>query len=268
MNLAVNARDAMPRGGKFIIETSCAELDDTNIPHQHRAKPGKYVLLKITDSGYGMDSETLSHIFEPFFTTKQPGKGTGLGLSTVHGIVTQSNGHIWVYRELGNGTTFKVYLPATSRDARAVDSRAPKVTLARGSATILLAEDDAAMRALTRHVLEAGGYRVLEAADGDQALTLAQASKKDEIDLLLTDVVMPRLSGPGLVERLGASHPNLKIIYTSGYTDELLAHHGAIGRGIVFLEKPFTRESLLQAVQTALAGSPGVSEAAASAHAG
>ena len=268
MNLAVNARDAMPRGGKFIIETSCAELDETNIPHQHRAKPGKYVLLKVTDTGHGMDAETLSHIFEPFFTTKQPGKGTGLGLSTVHGIVSQSNGYIWVYSEPGNGTTFKIYLPATAKQPQLADARAPELTLARGSATILLAEDDGPMRGLTRHLLEARGYRVLEAADGDQALTLAQATRKGDIDLLITDVVMPRLSGPGLVERLGASHPNLKIIYTSGYTDELLAHHGAIGPGIVFLEKPFTRESLLQAVQTALGGSAKVAQAAAGAHAG
>jgi two-component system cell cycle sensor histidine kinase/response regulator CckA len=268
INLAVNARDAMPCGGKFIIETSSAELDDTSIPRQHRAKAGKYVLLKMTDTGHGMDPETLSHIFEPFFTTKQPGKGTGLGLSTVHGIINQSGGYIWVYSEPGRGTTFKIYLPAIAQSTFAQASHPSEKTLARGSATVLLAEDDAPMRALTRHLLEAQGYRVLEACDGDQAITLAQAHK-NEIDLLLTDVVMPRLSGPGLVERLRASQPGIKIVYMSGYTDELLAHHGALDSGIAFLEKPFTQESLLQAVQAALRSSPAVSgESAISVHAG
>ena len=267
VNLAVNARDAMPCGGRFIIETSCVELNAGNIPHQHRAKPGRYVLIKISDTGHGMDAETLSHIFEPFFTTKQPGKGTGLGLSTVHGIVNQSDGYIWVYSEPSRGSTFKVYLPAISQPASVMPTKAPVPALARGSGTILLAEDDAPMRALTRHLLEIQGYRVLEADDGDAAVRLAEAHC-DEIQLLLTDVVMPRLSGPSLAERVRTLNPNIKTIYMSGYTDELLAHHGAIHSGITFLEKPFTQESLMRVVQGTLSCADGSETSALAAHGG
>jgi nitrogen-specific signal transduction histidine kinase/ActR/RegA family two-component response regulator len=267
VNLAVNARDAMPCGGKFIIETSCVELNADNTPHQHRAKPGRYVLVKISDTGHGMDPETLSHIFEPFFTTKQPGKGTGLGLSTVHGIVNQSDGYIWVYSEPGRGSSFKIYLPAVAQAASVAPGQARVPALARGSGTILLAEDDAPMRALTRHLLEIQGYRVLEADDGDAAVSLAEAHC-DEIHLLLTDVVMPRLSGPSLAERVRTLNRDIRIIYMSGYTDELLAHHGAMHSGITFLEKPFTQESLMRVVQKTLSGAHDSDRSAFAAHAG
>jgi two-component system cell cycle sensor histidine kinase/response regulator CckA len=253
LNLAVNARDAMPCGGKLLLETSNIRLDDSSLFQQRAVKPGPYVMLAISDTGCGMDAETLAHIFEPFFTTKEYGKGTGLGLSTVHGIVTQSEGYIWVASQPGQGSTFKICLPASrKKHARATLEANERREVARGSATILLVEDEESMRKLTRHLLEGPGYRVLEACDGAEAIELAR--QNNDIQLLLTDVVMPRLSGPGLAERIKASNPQIEVIYMSGYTDELLVRHGALGQGITFLEKPFTQDSLVNAVQTALAG--------------
>jgi len=252
VNLAVNARDAMPRGGKFILETGTTKFDEA-FAEQHQAMAaGKYVLLAISDTGTGMDEATVSRIFEPFFTTKEVGKGTGLGLATVYGIVKQSAGHILVYSELGHGTTFKIYLPSADHkigleSKPEVETVSPK----RQGTSILLVEDDETMRGLTRQALEEHGYTVVEADDGKSALEWAE-SYPASIDLLLTDVVMRRMSGPELVDRLSASHPNLKVVYMSGYTGELMAEQEVLKRGITFLEKPFSRAALLNTIHTTL----------------
>jgi len=252
VNLAVNARDAMPRGGKFILETRAMKFDEA-FAEQHQAMAaGRYVLLAISDTGNGMDEATVSRVFEPFFTTKEVGKGTGLGLATVYGIVKQSAGHILVYSEPGYGTTFKIYLPSADHkiglgSKTEVETVAPK----RQGTTILLVEDDEIMRSLTRQLLQEHGYTVVEADDGKSALEWVQ-SHPGPIDLLLTDVVMRRMSGPELVERLNASHPNLKVVYMSGYTGELIAEREVLRRGITLLEKPFTRTALLNTIHTTL----------------
>ncbi len=252
VNLAVNARDAMPRGGKFILETTTARFDEAFAEQHQSMAPGKYVLLAVSDTGSGMDGATVSRIFEPFFTTKEVGKGTGLGLATVYGIVKQSAGHILVYSEPGHGTTFKIYLPSAEHKI-GIESRpeAEAVSPKREGASILLVEDDEIMRGLTRQVLEEHGYRVVEADDGKSALEWAQ-SHSDPIDLLLTDVVMRRMSGPELVDRLGASHPTLKVVFMSGYTGELMAEREVLKRGITLLEKPFTRTALLNTLHATL----------------
>jgi CheY-like chemotaxis protein len=213
---------------------------------------GKYVLLAVSDTGSGMDEATASRIFEPFFTTKEVGKGTGLGLATVYGIVKQSAGHILVYSEPGHGTTFKIYLPSADHkigmaSQAGVETVAPK----REGITILLAEDDEIMRSLTRQLLEEHGYAVVEADDGKSALEWVKAHP-EPIDLLLTDVVMRRMSGPELVDRLKTSHPNLKVVYMSGYTGELIAEREVLQRGITLLEKPFTRTALLNTIHATL----------------
>ena len=217
---------------------------------------GKYVLLAVSDTGSGMDEATVSRIFEPFFTTKELGKGTGLGLSTVYGIVKQSAGHILVYSEPGHGTTFKIYLPSADHKI-GVESKFEVETVApiRQGTTILLVEDDEIMRGLTRKVLEGQGYTVVEADDGKSMLEWVE-SHPGPIDLLLTDVVMRRMSGPELVERLAASHPNLKVVFMSGYTGELMAEREILQRGITLLEKPFTRNALLNTIHSTL-GDPG-----------
>ena len=252
VNLAVNARDAMPRGGKFILETRAEKFDEA-FAEQHQAMAaGKYVLLAVSDTGSGMDEATASRIFEPFFTTKEMGKGTGLGLATVYGIVKQSAGHILVYSEPGHGTTFKIYLPSADHkiglgSKSEVETVAPK----RQGTTILLVEDDEIMRSLTRQLLEEHGYTVIEADDGKSALERVE-SHPGPIDLLLTDVVMRRMSGPELVERLSVSRPNLKVVFMSGYTGELIAEREVLKRGITLLEKPFSRTALLNTIHTTL----------------
>ena len=252
VNLAVNARDAMPHGGKFILETRAARFDEA-FAEQHQAMAaGKYVVLAVSDTGNGMDEATVSRIFEPFFTTKEVGKGAGLGLATVYGIVKQSAGHILVYSELGHGTTFKIYFPCADHKIglesnTEVETVAPK----RQGTTILLVEDDETMRSLTRQVLQEHGYAVVDADDGKSALEWVE-SHSDPIDLLLTDVVMRRMSGPELVDRLSASRPKLKVVYMSGYTGELIAEREMLKRGITLLEKPFTRTALLNAIHTTL----------------
>jgi PAS domain S-box-containing protein len=252
VNLAVNARDAMPRGGKFILETNAVRLDGS-FAEQHQAMaPGKYVMLAVSDTGSGMDEATVSRIFEPFFTTKEAGKGTGLGLATVYGIVKQSSGHILVYSEPGHGTTFKIYLPSAEHKIGAgskpeVETVSPK----RQGTTILLVEDDEIMRSLTRKLLQEHGYTVIEADDGKSALEWVK-SHPDPIDLLLTDVVMRRVSGPELVEHLKASHPTLKVVYMSGYTGELMANREVLKPGVTLLEKPFSRTALLNKIHTTL----------------
>lgn len=251
VNLAVNARDAMPRGGKLIIETAVFDFDQSFVREHPSMKAGRYVMLAVSDNGVGMDEATRSRIFEPFFTTKEVGKGTGLGLATVYGIVKQSGGHIWVYSEVGHGTTFKVYLPSADYKVEsAAEDREEALPPRREGTTILLAEDDAIMRRLTRKMLEGHGYKVLEAEDGHAALKVI-ASSDTPIDLTLTDVVMKGMTGPELVLRLINSYPQMKVVYMSGYTGELVAHQG-LDASIRLLEKPFTRALLLKTVDAAL----------------
>ncbi len=252
VNLAVNARDAMPHGGKFILETGTIRFDQA-FAEQHQAVPaGKYVLLTVSDTGTGMDEATLSRIFEPFFTTKEMGKGTGLGLATVYGIVKQNAGHILVYSEPGHGTTFRIYLPSAEHKIGASSSSEPEtVSPKRHGTTILLVEDDEIMRSLTRQLLREHGYTVVEADDGKSALEWVE-SHPGQLDLLLTDVVMRRMSGPELVERLKASYPALKVVFMSGYTGELIAEREMLKRGITLLEKPFSRTALLNTIHETL----------------
>lgn len=250
MNLAINARDAMPDGGKLVIQTANAELDATNLNRHAYAKPGRYVMFSVSDTGCGMDKETQAHIFEPFFTTKGPGQGTGLGLSTVYGIVKQSEGYIWVYSEPGKGTTFKIYFPRIEAAADPIESVA-KSAIPLGYETILLAEDDESMRGLTRACLESGGYSVIDVANGDAALQTA-SRYQGTIHLILTDVIMPGISGPQLAEALSKIRPETKVLYISGYTADLIARHGVLEAQIELLEKPFTREALLRKVRQVL----------------
>ena len=251
VNLAANARDAMPHGGRLILETAVFDFDEALAREHPSMSAGRYVMLAISDSGVGMDEATRSRIFEPFFTTKATGKGTGLGLATVYGIVKQSDGHIWVYSEPGQGTTFKIYLPSAEKrlDVRA-ESQPDALPPRRDGVTILLAEDDGIMRRLTRKLLEQHGYKVIEAEDGKAAIDAVAASKVP-IDLTLTDVVMKGMTGPELVLHLIDSYPNMKAVYMSGYTGELVAHQG-LDEGIRLLEKPFTRPALLKILDEVL----------------
>jgi two-component system, cell cycle sensor histidine kinase and response regulator CckA len=251
MNVVVNARDAMPGGGKLIIETSNAEVDLTYAGLAVDLKPGSYVVLAISDTGMGMDSETTAHLFEPFFTTKGPGKGTGLGLATAYGIVKQSGGAISVYSEPGRGTTVKIYLPSAEAKAAAEASGEAPAALMRGTETILVLEDEARVRRLICEVLTGRGYRVLEAVRGDEAVRMA-AEYDGRIDLLLADVVMPEMSGPQALEQIRVPHPHIKVLFMSGYTDEAMVHHGILGSGVPFLQKPFLPDTLARQVREVL----------------
>ncbi|RLB04099.1 MAG: hypothetical protein DRG59_10770 [Deltaproteobacteria bacterium] len=249
MNLAVNARDAMPNGGKLTIETANVELDEVYARSHASVTPGSYVLLAITDTGHGIDKETQSYIFEPFFTTKEE-KGTGLGLAMVYGIVKQSNGHIWVYSELWKGTTFKIYLPRVEEEVTTAEVEFASVEGLTGNETVLLVEDDNLVRNLTARILEEAGYTVLSASYGEEALSLARESKR--IDLLITDVVMPRMSGRKLAAEFIKIHPESKVIYMSGYTDNSIVNNGILEPGVVFVQKPFSREVLLKKIRQVL----------------
>jgi two-component system, cell cycle sensor histidine kinase and response regulator CckA len=250
MNLAVNARDAMPEGGKLTITTVNAELDEV-YARQHPVVPGSYVMLAVSDTGCGMDQETQAHIFEPFFTTKEKGKGTGLGLATVYGVVKQSGGYIWVYSEPGLGSTFKIYLPRIEDTVTASDPGKGGQETARGWETVLLVEDEQSLRELAHELLEDDGYTVLEAANGADAIRVAE-QHQGPIHLLMTDVVMPGIDGRKLAGRMTRSYPELKVLYMSGYTDDAIVHHGVLDPGIALLQKPFTRATLTRKLREAL----------------
>ena len=251
LNLVVNARDAMPGGGRVLIETTRALLRDELVERRHRLPPGDYACLAVTDSGAGMDESTQAHLFEPFFTTKEVGKGTGLGLATVYGIVKQSGGYIWVYSEPGRGTTVRVYLPRVPGAAEP-PLPAPELPALRGGhETVLLVEDAAPVRTLARRSLEACGYTVLDAADGPSAIELS-ARHAGAIAVLVTDVVMPGMSGRELAERLAPTRPEMKVLYTSGYTDDAMVRQGVLNAGVAFLQKPFVPDSLARKVRDVL----------------
>jgi two-component system cell cycle sensor histidine kinase/response regulator CckA len=251
MNLVINARDAMPAGGKIIIETADADLDETYSKNHPAVQPGPYVMLSVSDTGGGMDSKTMSRIFEPFFTTKPPGQGTGLGLSMVYGVVKQSGGYIWVYSEPGKGTTFKMYFPRVDEPAESLLKPKVTTTFAKGEETILLVEDDDALRNLTLRLLRNQGYTVLEAKDGQEAIAMS-TKYQETIHLLLTDVIMPGLSGTELAARLRGARPTLKLLCMSGYTGALITQQGIVNPDETLLQKPFTKSSLLGHVRNAL----------------
>ncbi len=253
LNLAVNARDAMPRGGKLIIETADAELDEASVKRRPYIVPGHYVLLKVSDTGCGMDAALQSRIFEPFFTTKGKGKGTGLGLATVYGVIKQSGGYILVESEVGKGSVFEIYLPRSEEAVEAAQEDQRLTSLGQDHRTVLLVEDEQSLRKLTRNTLRDMGYTVLEASDAFQALEVAKQTDA-AIDLLLTDIIMPGMSGRSLADTLCPLRPGMRVLYMSGYTDGELATHGALETGISILRKPFTRDDLLQRMEDILTG--------------
>jgi PAS domain S-box-containing protein len=255
VNLAVNARDAMPQGGRLTVETQDVELDEAHARAHEGARPGRHVLLAVSDTGHGMTAEVMARLFEPFFTTKGPGKGTGLGLATVYGIVRQGGGHVEVYSGVGLGSTFKLYFPRAEEQSPAPGPDPGPPAAPRGSETVLLAEDDTAVRALARQVLRSSGYSVLEADDGAEALRLAGEHLRP-IHLLVSDLVMPGVGGRDLARRLAVLHPETKVLFMSGYTDDAVVRHGVLEAEVAFLPKPFAPSTLAQKVREVL-DSPG-----------
>jgi CheY-like chemotaxis protein len=251
MNLAVNARDAMSKGGKLTIETANVDLDQAYARAHVAVKPGPYVMISASDTGVGMPPEIRDRIFEPFFTTKEKGKGTGLGLSTVYGIVKQSGGNIWVYSEPEKGTTFKIYLPRVDEPFEELKEKLAKEELPRGNETILIVEDEEDVLKLAGRILSRQGYHILEASGGEEALRICK-KRKEPFHLLLTDVVMPQMSGRQLEEQLSRVCQDFKVLYMSGYTDNAIVHHGILEKGLSFLQKPFTLEGLLRKVREVL----------------
>jgi signal transduction histidine kinase/DNA-binding response OmpR family regulator len=253
MNLAVNARDAMPDGGKITIETANVHLDETYAHGHVPITPGSYVMLAVSDTGCGMDKETQARVFEPFFTTKEIGKGTGLGLATVYGIVNQSGGFIWLYSELGEGTTLKIYLPRVEEVPATIEPTRVRPAPHRGSETILVVEDEESLRKLVLTVVRAAGYTVLEASRGEEALRICER-QPGIIHLMLTDMVMPEMSGRELAARVASLRPETKVLFMSGYTDKAVVHQGVIDEGTPFIQKPFTPDTLARKVREVLAG--------------
>lgn len=251
LNLVVNARDAMPQGGKLTIETANVYLDNKYARKHMSIQPGHYVMLVVSDTGCGMNAETQARMFEPFFTTKEQGKGTGLGLSTVYGIVKQSGANIWAYSEVGKGTAFKIYLPRADGVVESDESRETPAELPQGRETVMLAEDEEQVRRMIREILEMNGYRVLEASSGKEALSIYK-QYGEQIDLILTDAVMPQMSGRELAQSLETLNPGIKVLYMSGYTDDAIVRHGLLDQGIAFLQKPFTPEALTRKVREVL----------------
>jgi len=264
MNLVVNARDAMPSGGRLTIETAEFCVDEEYCTRNPEAKPGDYVMIAISDTGCGMDRETLARVFEPFFTTKEQGKGTGLGLATVYGIVKQSGGHVTVYSEVGHGTTFKILMPRSTERAAQPEPSQSETAAPSGTEMILLVEDEEPLRAVMKSYLQNKGYPVLDAADPAEAMEIAENSSQPP-DLLITDVVLPQISGVKLAQRLGALYPKMKVLYVSGYTADAIVHHGARSADFVFLSKPFSLNTLGRKVRSALDAEPVSTQ---SAHAG
>jgi CheY-like chemotaxis protein len=261
MNLALNSRDAMPNGGKLTLETSNAVLDETYAGEHQPVEPGRYVMLAVSDTGHGMSADTIGRIFEPFYTTKEVGKGTGLGLSMVYGIVKQSGGHIWVYSEPEQGTTFKIYLPRVDQPAEQAGSETHPGSVSRGMETILLVEDDPQLRELSSTVLTDRGYRVLAASTPEEGIAIAESNQRD-IRLLVTDVIMPRMNGRQLAERVQKISQKIRVLYISGYTDNAIVHYGVLDSGLWFLPKPFTLAAFVAKVREVLdaetSAAPGV----------
>jgi CheY-like chemotaxis protein len=256
LNLVVNARDAMPEGGRLTIETANVLLDPSRAAAIPESEPGEFVLVAVSDTGIGMTPEVQARVFEPFYTTKGAGHGTGLGMATAYGIVRQTGGHIAVYSEPGVGTVFKVYLPRVNGEGEAVPP--PKVDrrLATGAETILLVEDEDGVRGLTARVLQRAGYRVFTAANGHEALALAE-ERGDAIDLLVTDVIMPQMNGRQLAERLLERWPGLRVLYVSGYTDDAVLRHGVLRAEVAFLQKPYLPSALTNKIRAVLDAPPG-----------
>jgi len=254
MNLVVNARDAMPNGGRITIETANVELDEDYVHSHAGARAGPHVMLAVSDTGEGITSEVLPHIFEPFFTTKEVGKGTGLGLSTVYGIVRQSGGNVWVYSQPGRGTTFKVYLPRVDEPS-AVSTEKSQRAASSGAETVLLVEDEPALRDLIKIALTGSGFTVLDVGNPVDAITLCK-NHSAPLHLLLTDVIMPGMDGPSLAKLVLEQRPDIKVLYMSGYATNFIMHDGVVDPGTNFLEKPFHPRALLNKVREVLDGGP------------